>query len=335
MSNYLTPLNLTEMIPIKHEGYRQMSMGSDDYAYSNSWDSNSNCGNMEAKNEAAIFGSLPSFSSIEELSGTSHNINNTQYNRYMKNTTTTDTDAGANASAAHARPSALASAGIKRPCKNYYSYNTFNKYNKYDAIKNCKSAGIIPYAIVSGVIYFLFQKQNDPIRKKDSGWNDFGGKKSSKVDTTSSTAAREFSEETSCLFYLIEKDDVESKKMYEEFKNNDDLVYGPETIDKLKETIPLSQKYFSDKIDEYLSPVYISSKETYISYFVQVKYISDRDIPTAEDIHVYYETRYIRTCKWFSFSEIMKLDEKDFHKRLQITKIQTRIKSYVDKDIFN
>lgn len=205
----------------------------------------------------------------------------------------------------------------------------------YDAINNCKSAGVIPYCIHHDTIYFLFQQSNNPLKRKDGGWNDFGGKRSGETESTAETAAREFSEETSCLFYLRDKNDQESMIYYHLLKNNKDLYYDKDTIDVLKKLIPLSQKYYTDKITEFVLPIHISSKETYISYFVKVNYIDQRDLPNAEDIHIDYEERYLRTCKWFSFNELMNLNEKDFHKRLQITKIQQRMRSYYDKGLFN
>jgi len=245
--------------------------------------------------------------------------------------------------------------------------NKLNKYinlefKPYNAIVNCKSAGIIPYTIYDNNIYFLFQKTENPIRKKDYGWNDFGGKRSTiestdisvntcnnkttidvfnneniknnYLESTAETAAREFSEETSCLFYLKEKNDDESNKMYDLLKENDNLSYDIDTIKILKKLISISQKFYTDKITEYVLPIYVSSKETYISYFVKVNYIPEKDLPRAEDIHILYDDRYIRKCKWFSINEILILQEKDFHKRLQITKIQQRIYNYYNKGLF-
>ena len=211
------------------------------------------------------------------------------------------------------------------------------EFRPYDAITNCKSAGIIPYTIHNGKLYFLLQNFLHPIRKKDNGWNDFGGKRTDSNEPTAETAAREFSEETSCLFYLNECKDTDpaaSQEQYNLFKDNPELTYSPETIELLKQTIIKSQQYYMDKITEFVSPIHISSKETYISYFVNVAYIPASDLPRAEDIHIAYELRYIRECKWFSYTELMMLNEKDFHKRLQITRIQQRIASYCEKGLF-
>lgn len=207
-------------------------------------------------------------------------------------------------------------------------------FNIYDAINNCKSAGIIPYTIHNGELYFFLQKNIYPCKKKDKGWNDFGGKKNSLFESTYETAAREFSEETSCIFYLNEKNDDWSKCLYHSLIKNRGLVYDDNTILKLNEIIPESQKYFSDKINEFVIPMYISSKETYISYFVRVNYIPEKYFPISEDLHIHYEDRYIRKCAWISIEQILNMKEKDFHRRLQITKIQQRIKKYYDKEMF-
>lgn len=213
--------------------------------------------------------------------------------------------------------------------------NNIFRFKKYNAITNCKSAGIIPYTYYNGKLLFLLQRIKNPSKKKDSGWNDFGGKRICHKETTIETAAREFNEETSCLFYLKEQKDEDSKKMYLAFQNNNELNYSEKTINDLKKLIPISQKYFANKISQYVLPIHISSKETYISYFLKVKYLPEHEIPNAEDIHIQYEDRYIRECKWFSFNEIIKFKEKDFHKRLQITKIQQRMKNYLFKKLFN
>lgn len=226
---------------------------------------------------------------------------------------------------------------------NIISKSWNNKYSKspnddsfkpYDPINNCKSAGIIPYTLLNGNVYFLLQKIDNPLKKKDSGWNDFGGKKISITETTAGTAGREFSEETSCLFYIKENFGSDSEVAYNLLKDNEKLVYPESSVELLKDLIPKSQEYFSNRITEYVLPIYISSKETYISYFIRVQYIPEKDIPRAEDIHIEYENRYIRTCKWFTLDELMNLSEKDFHKRLQITRIQQRIRNYYNKGLF-
>lgn len=223
---------------------------------------------------------------------------------------------------------------INKYRKNHPS-NFVTDFKPYDAVSNCKSAGIIPYSIHNDTAYFLLQQLINPQRKKDFGWNDFGGKKINPNETTAETASREFSEETSCLFYLKENNSEKNSKLYNALKDNINLYYDQEIIGTLKNLIPESQKYYTDKITEFVLPIYISSKETYISYFVRVPYIPEKDLPRAEDIHIPYESRYLRNCQWFSFDEIMKLNEKDFHKRLQITRIQQRINNYYEKGLFS
>lgn len=215
-----------------------------------------------------------------------------------------------------------------------YNKNLPNVFKSYNAVQKAKGSGIIPYSIIDGNIYFLLQKTDSPCKKKDSGWNDFGGKKN-KSEHTVMTAAREFSEETSCLFYLKEIDDEESNLLYEKLKDNPTLSYDEESIEKLKKIINISEQFFFDKINAYVNPIYVSSKEIYISYIIKVKYIPITDIPRAEDLHIPYEDRYVRECKWFSLDEFMLLEEEDFHKRLQITKVKYRIKNYYEKGLLD
>ena len=233
---------------------------------------------------------------------------------------------------AHSAYSTFNNSLIPEPKNDFFQIP--RRYNKYDPINNCKSAGVIPYTIINNTVYFLFQCADNPIRKKDSGWNDFGGKRIDPNDTTAETAAREFSEETSCLFYFKYQNTVEAESNYHLLKDNKNLFYDKDAVDILKTNIPLSQKFFTEKIIEFVAPIYLSSKETYISYFIYVPYIPESDIPRAEDIHIPYEDRYLRRCKWFSYHELSMTNEKDFHKRLQITKIQQRINNYYKKGLF-
>jgi|SRR5271154_366982 len=203
----------------------------------------------------------------------------------------------------------------------------------YDAINNCRSAGIIPYAFNESILYFLFQRIDIPKRKKDGGWNDFGGK-AEPYETTMETAAREFSEETSCLFYIVENSGDTIDPLYHILKNNELLQYDDSAVDQLKKIIPKSKTYYAKRIMELVSPLYVSSKETYISYFIRTPYLPADDLPRAEDIHIPYEERYIRTCQWFNINELMDLHEKDFHKRLQITKLQNRTYDYYQRGLF-
>lgn len=212
-----------------------------------------------------------------------------------------------------------------------------HKIKLYNPMSNCKSAGVIPYTFHNGQLLFLFQSCDFPLNKKQMGWNDFGGKQLYDGESTFEVAAREFNEETSCLFYLSEMQDIitSASAMYEEFKHNDALQYDESSVEKLVQLFDEAQTYYANKITNYVLPIHISSKETYISYFVRVPYIEASDIPKAEDLHIYYETRYLRTCKWFSIQDIENLQDTDFHKRLQITHVRQRILKYHQKNIFS
>lgn len=212
--------------------------------------------------------------------------------------------------------------------------NSLKNFKPYNPILKAMGSGIIPYTIINDQIYFLLQKLISPIKRKDSGWVDFGGKKDAN-ESTITTATREFSEETSCLFYLKEQSDEKSVELYKKLKDNPTLTYDTETIKELINLIPIAEKYYFDKINAYVDPVYVSSKETYISYLIKVNYIPIMDIPRAEDIHIPYEERYIRKCKWFSLGELYLLEERFLHKRLQITKVKNRIQNYYNKGLLD
>lgn len=216
---------------------------------------------------------------------------------------------------------------VNSVCSNLY-------VNQYNAMNKCKSAGIIPYTIHNNKLLFLFQNNESPIKKKNGGWNDFGGKCNNDSEKTWDIASREFSEETNCLFYFKDQKDSDEHENYFNLLKKQPVPYEKSTIDLLKSIIPISQKYFSNKITEYAIPICASSKEIYISYFVKVNYIEEFDLPESEDFHVEYEERYIRKCKWFTIEDLTQVDESVFHKRLQITKIRQRIINYNDKGLF-
>src|SRR5690606_7615491 len=136
--------------------------------------------------------------------------------------------------------------------------------------------------------------------------------------------------ETSCLFYLKEINDIDNYTIvsnYNVTKNSDVSNILPDLIIK-------SKKYYEDKLNKKENLLYLSSKEVYVTYFLDVQYIPYDHLPLAEDLHIHYEDRYIRECKWFSYDEIVKMDDTMFHKRLQITKIKKRIMSYYENNVF-
>jgi len=282
-------------------------------------------------------------------------------------------------------------------CPVYYSSRfdnsppIFGTNTKYNAILNAKGAGIIPYAVENGNIYFLLQHADLPCRKKENGWNDFGGKRDGLtlkdnpfIESTLEAATREFSEETSCLFYLHEtlmaqpsklapqgetpslktsglvpsgetlmaqtlklvpggetpslktsglvpSGDTKHNKLYVDIKAG---KTDSDTVNELLRIIPLSQAYFTNKIQGYERKIFIYSKEIYISYFLRVNYLPADDLPKSEDLHIPYVERYTRKCKWFTYDELMKVDPQKFHKRLQITKIKQRLKYFYDHHLF-
>lgn len=187
-----------------------------------------------------------------------------------------------------------------------------------------KSSGIIPWCIHNGEKKFLFQRisNNENIK----GWLDFGGKCDKNEDILK-TAAREFSEETSGMFYLFSKDfqimypDANPKYIYHKYLANHKSLNKKRQL-KLLKLINESTEYFYDKL--LLNKlVYSYSSVRYICYYVQVEYIQPSKLLESEDIHVYYKHRYIRQSKWFTIKEIKDSHKHDFHKRLQFTNMHT------------
>jgi len=206
----------------------------------------------------------------------------------------------------------------------------YNNHNRKTNMYQIKGAGIIPYSLVNGRVYFLLQHAEIPCSNKNIGWNDFGGKRNKKSETTLEIAAREFNEETSCLFYLkdINNDELYSKLKHNESNKNN---YNNETTKELINMIPIANEHYIDKIKKkYIS---INARNTYMSYFIKVPYISADDLPKSEDMHIPYTFRYTRNCKWFTYEEMMGCD--NFHSRLHAAKIKKKLKYFHDKKLFN
>lgn len=190
-----------------------------------------------------------------------------------------------------------------------------------------KSAGIIPFCIYNGSVMLLMQKIIKPIKKR-KGWNDFGGKSNGCHETAFEIAAREFSEETSCLFYVKEvMTDIAFNDMVNRIKNHSND--NSSLIHSIVSLLPLSKKHFTDKLSK--CPMYINLRNSYTTFLLRVPYIDVNDLPPAEDIHVNYEKRYYRECKWFSLDEFTSLEQADFHQRLHAHKIKNIVMSYYSR----
>lgn len=213
--------------------------------------------------------------------------------------------------------------------------------NRYDPRNKCKSGGIIPFTVVDNKFYFLFHQYDSRSNPKNIGWNDFGGRKDNQDPNNAYTAAREFCEETSCIFYIYSKPDLSvvlngveylQPQILDMLKKNDTLSYDATAVSILCELIPRAAKYYANIIDTD-SAMYVHVGDIYISYFMQVDYVPVDIIPNAEDIHINYNVRHLRTCKWISYDELMNLRIRDFHRRLQITKIQHKIREIFSKKL--
>lgn len=211
---------------------------------------------------------------------------------------------------------------------NTYQLNKKSYQNRYKSYGKYRSAGIIPYAYVDGKIMFLLQKYTSPRKKNDFGWNDFGGKMDEGDSSLVNTAAREFNEETNCIFYINEQSVLQNEELNLNDQNNYESY-----ANILRDILPKSVEYYSNKIKSSNIP-YVYSKNIYISFFVNVIYIPANKISIHEDIHLNYTDKYIRECKWFSLDEIINLDPLNLHRRLRITHLSKNIKSFYFDNIF-
>lgn len=205
----------------------------------------------------------------------------------------------------------------------------------YDILKHAKGAGVIPYTFIDGILHFLFQRSTFPLNPKNQGWNDFGGKKDGDDGDAIDIAAREFTEETNCLFYLRENLSIEGNaKLFELLQHRDDMTYSDNAVVSLKKLLPIAKTYYNIKLRNQNQELKLKIKETYASYFIYVPYIEANIIPKAEDLHVDYDVRYMRECKWISFTELLEINDDEFHKRLQIVKIKARIQDLFNRNLF-
>lgn len=197
-----------------------------------------------------------------------------------------------------------------------------------------KGAGIIPYTYDGDKIKFLFQRYTHPNNTKNLGWNDFGGKKEGGDFDSIETAVREFSEETTCMFFLNDynrdaynmiRDYNEEKSTSEEKRKMMNIING---------FINLTRTEYEKKMRCIENIPCLYSRDTYTCYFMPVKYINSADFPSGEDLHVYYDDRYQREFKWMTCDELSSLGDRDFHKRLQVLKIKDKIRGLCETENF-
>jgi hypothetical protein len=114
------------------------------------------------------------------------------------------------------------------------SQNTPQNYSQnfrfQQLLDEAKGAGVIPYTYKDGELLLLFQRYIYPRNTKNSGWNDFGGKKEEEDLDAISIASREFSEENACLFYLFEVATENNKKIFNELRILNGY-FGEDTLD--------------------------------------------------------------------------------------------------------
>ena len=204
------------------------------------------------------------------------------------------------------------------------------KNNCNNNLSKVKGAGIIPYTFKDNKLLFLFQQYIYP---KEGKYTDFGGKKEDYESEAIEIATREFCEETACLFYFREVNNFEKYNYYKQKS----LIKTVDSMESYIHHLDLAKQYYYDLLKTRLSKnpflkTYI--KNTYIIFFLYVPHIDTSDLSKYEDINQNYEVNFERKCEWLSYDEIIKLENNDFHKRLQILNIINRIQILYEKDIF-
>src|SRR5690606_23791136 len=96
----------------------------------------------------------------------------------------------------------------------------------------------------------------------------------------------------------------------------------------LGELINNATQYYENKLSDSVKLLFVNCKDIYISYFLKVDYIPVENIPNTEDLHIHYDDRYIRECQWFTYEQMLNMNDTDFHKRLQISHIKKKLESY-------
>lgn len=186
-----------------------------------------------------------------------------------------------------------------------------------------KSAGVVPYSYVEGKLYFLFQITHPPIsdiksRNKIGVLCDFGGKRDALLDKDIiMTASREFSEETSCLFF--EKDSE---------KNN---------LKNLKNLITKSTEHYSNQIKNMCEKhkyFELYHDFSYVVYLLKTDYIPAETFPDKEDQYINYDVHYKRECLWISYDDLMRMPYYKIHRRLNAVKLLPKIRCLYDNDLF-
>jgi 8-oxo-dGTP pyrophosphatase MutT (NUDIX family) len=190
-----------------------------------------------------------------------------------------------------------------------------------------RSAGVIPYTYIDGVLHFLLQKEDVPHMKKAKGWNDFGGKPEKTDKNSMETAVREFNEETGCLFYLKETDNILYNQLKQDNYDAKNKDHNKMVADTIVSIMKDAKTYYYNKLSA-TQPLFINNKTTYVSYFLPVEYIPTDELPKAEDMHVDYETRYWRTCRWFNYQEIINMDDRIMHSRIRVSPIKNKLMYY-------
>lgn len=212
--------------------------------------------------------------------------------------------------------------------KYYHNWLDNKRYAKKRFIDSISACGVIVYSVdpETGKLVFLFQKLKNPKSKKYFGLCDKGGKRIGR-ENLFVTAAREFCEETGCMFYFKEK----NKKYQYNIMKGAGVDYNEKIADLFMCEINSAVNYYVNKLRN--NPKYIIAgyKHRYITYFLHVPYIPVEDLPKSEDPHIIFPDDDFdreRELFWVNYNDLVNKEIYEFHGRLRAANIIDKIKEH-------
>lgn len=196
----------------------------------------------------------------------------------------------------------------------------------------------MPFSIINGRPYFLIQladfvydKNGFRRKPKCNGYAEFGGKRDKGDRDILETAAREFMEETAAMPYLWE---IGSSEYFGNLFEDEyqDLHFLPEVTDRhlLTSQIKDGTEYYYQRLLN--SPtMYINNQDSYVVFFLEIPYLPSSHLPLHEDMHIEYEDRYQRICKWVDLKTLNNLPVASLHIRLRTKTWEKKLKHVIQK----
>lgn len=216
-----------------------------------------------------------------------------------------------------------------------------------------QAGGIVPYTFLNGELLFLMQRSKYFQNGNKSGWTDFGGA-GYIGDFAYETAAREFCEETSSIFFLetMKRQKIVSNKehLLKSFHDKYKLVAGiNKKVSKLSANMQTIKNNFlttkeqkiicellGKSIEYYVNllssmsevnsiPCIKRRRKVYESFFLEVPYIPVEHIPMTEETHTEFDELCLRECKWMTLNDLKNIAKHEFHGRQHAMKFLQNI----------